>query len=83
MSARASSSKRSPGRLLVEQEAVSQFMMFSKKAHLILEVMEDGNVIRFTDQSGKSFLSYEGPWAGGTHGRRHHHHVRALRAPRI
>ena len=58
-------------RLLVEQEAVSQFMMFSKRVHLLLEVIEDGNAIRFVDQSGKSFNSYEGSWVaeprdGGT-----------------
>ena len=54
--------ERGPKRLLVEQEAVSQFMMFSKKVHLLLEVLEDGNAIRFTDKSGKSFESYKGSW---------------------
>ena len=54
--------ERGPKRLLVEQEAVSQFMMFSKKVHLVLEVFEDGNAIRFTDKSRKSFQSYEGSW---------------------
>ena len=63
--------ERGPKRLLVEQEAVSQFMMFSKKVHLLLEVIEEGNSIRFTDTSGKSFQSYEGSWVaeartGGT-----------------
>ena len=54
--------ERGPKRLLVEQEAVSQFMMFSKRVHLLLEVVEDGNAIRFSDQSGKSFSSYHGSW---------------------
>src|SRR5688572_13708070 len=54
--------ERGPKRLLVEQEAVSQFMMFSKTVHLVLEVFEDGNSIRFTDKSGKSFQTYEGSW---------------------
>ena len=45
--------------------------MFSKRVHLLLEVIEDGNAIRFVDQSGKSFNSYEGSWVaeprdGGT-----------------
>lgn len=54
--------ERSPGRLLVEQEAISQFMMFSKKVHLILEVTEEINALRFVDRSGRSFTSYEGAW---------------------
>lgn len=63
--------ERGPKRLLVEQEAVSEFMMFSKKVHLVLEVTEEDNVIRFTDKSGKSFSSYKGSWTteakdGGT-----------------
>jgi ribosome-associated toxin RatA of RatAB toxin-antitoxin module len=64
-------SERTPGRLLVEQEAVSQFMMFSKTVHLRLEVTEDAETIRFVDRCGKSFVRYEGLWrltpvAGGT-----------------
>ena len=63
--------ERGANRLLVEQEAVSQFMLFSKRIHLLLEVVEDGNAIRFTDQSRRSFDSYEGSWSaeprnGGT-----------------
>jgi ribosome-associated toxin RatA of RatAB toxin-antitoxin module len=54
--------ERGPKRLLVEQEAVSQFMMFSKRVHLVLEVVEEGQSIRFADQSGKSFKSYQGSW---------------------
>jgi ribosome-associated toxin RatA of RatAB toxin-antitoxin module len=54
--------ERSPGRLLVEQEAVSEFMMFSKKVHLLLEVTEEGESIRFVDRSGKSFTIYHGAW---------------------
>ncbi len=54
--------ERTPGRLLVEQEAVSQFMMFSKKVHLLLEVTETADALRFVDRSGKSFSSYEGSW---------------------
>ena len=54
--------ERTPGRILVEQEAVSQFMMFSKKVHLILEVTETGNSIHFVDRCGTSFTRYEGTW---------------------
>ena len=61
--------ERTASRLLVEQEAVSKFGLFSKTAHLLLEVTEDGNTIRFIDRCGKSFKHYEGSWtlleAGG------------------
>jgi len=54
--------ERTPGRLLVEQEAVSQFMMFSKTVRLVLEVTEDGDTIHFVDRSNDSFTHYEGAW---------------------
>jgi ribosome-associated toxin RatA of RatAB toxin-antitoxin module len=54
--------ERTPERVMVEQEAVSQFMMFSKTVHLLLDVTEDRDTIRFVDRSGKSFSSYEGSW---------------------
>ena len=54
--------ERTASRLLVEQEAVSKFGLFSKTVHLRLEVIEDGNTIRFSDQCGKSFKHYEGSW---------------------
>jgi ribosome-associated toxin RatA of RatAB toxin-antitoxin module len=53
---------RTPDGLLVEQEAVSQLMMFSKKVHLVLEVTEDAGGIQFVDRCGKSFSRYEGAW---------------------
>lgn len=56
--------ERGPGWLLVEQEAMSQFMMFSKKIHLLLEVTEEGHSIRFKDRSGTSFETYVGSWEG-------------------
>jgi hypothetical protein len=37
-------------------------MMFSKRVHLVLEVSEDGNTIRFRDRCGRSFKTYEGAW---------------------
>jgi ribosome-associated toxin RatA of RatAB toxin-antitoxin module len=54
--------ERAPGRLVVEQEAVSQFMMFSKNVHLVLEVIESSDSIRFVDRCGRSFTRYEGAW---------------------
>ena len=54
--------KRTPGRLLVEQEAVSRFLLFSKTVHLVLDVTEDGDTIRFVDRCGKSFTRYQGIW---------------------
>lgn len=54
--------ERTEGRALVEQEAVSKFMFFSKRVHLVLDVEEGADVIRFRDQCGKSFALYEGSW---------------------
>jgi len=61
--------ERSDSRAVVEQEAVSRMMMFSKKVHLMLEIVEEGNAIRFRDRCGRSFDQYEGAWrvaASGT-----------------
>ena len=57
---------RSGGRTLVQQEAISRFMMFSKKVHLLLEVTQEPGAIRFVDRCGKSFISYEGAWRAVT-----------------
>ncbi len=54
--------ERTPGRLVVEQEAVSKFMMFSKQVHLVLEVMEGDQSLQFSDRCGTSFKSYKGSW---------------------
>lgn len=54
--------ERSGAGLLVEQEAVARFMMFSKRVHLLLRVIEEAGVIRFRDQCGKSFALYDGSW---------------------
>ena len=54
--------ERTASRLLVEQEAVSKFGLFSRTVHLRLEVTEDGNTIRFIDRCGKSFKHYGGSW---------------------
>jgi ribosome-associated toxin RatA of RatAB toxin-antitoxin module len=54
--------ERSEHRAVVEQEAISRMMMFSKKVHLMLEITEEGSVIRFRDRCGRSFEHYEGAW---------------------
>jgi hypothetical protein len=58
--------ERAGNRILVEQEAVSRFMLFSKKAHLLLEVTQDADTIRFVDRCGKSFTVYQGAWRAAT-----------------
>jgi carbon monoxide dehydrogenase subunit G len=54
--------ERSAGRAVVEQVAVSRMMMFSKKVHLVLEITEAPDAIRFVDRCGRSFEKYEGIW---------------------
>ena len=54
--------ERADNRTVVEQEAVAQFLIFSKRVHLVLDVEDDGATIRFKDQCGKSFEHYEGSW---------------------
>jgi carbon monoxide dehydrogenase subunit G len=47
---------------IVEQEAVSKVMFFSKRVHLLLEVEEAQTTVRFRDTCGRSFSRYEGTW---------------------
>lgn len=54
--------ERAPGYARVEQEAVSRFMMFSRRVHLVLDVEESPGVIRFRDRCKRSFVQYEGAW---------------------
>jgi carbon monoxide dehydrogenase subunit G len=54
--------ERAAGRVIVEQEAVSRMMMFSKRVHLILEITQETGTIRFRDRCGGSFAQYEGTW---------------------
>ena len=54
--------ERAAGQALVEQEAVSHLMLFSKRIYLVLEVTEDADSLRFRDRSGRSFARYEGAW---------------------
>lgn len=57
---------------VIEQEATSRFMWFSKRVHLLLDIVEGVESLRFRDRCGKSFTRYEGRWmvsssAGRTH----------------
>jgi hypothetical protein len=54
--------ERNDSGAVVEQEAVSRFMMFSKRVHLLLDIREQPGALRFRDRCGKSFISYEGEW---------------------
>jgi carbon monoxide dehydrogenase subunit G len=54
--------ERSGGRAIVEQEASSRLLMFSKRVHLVLEASEEPGTIRFRDTCGRSFARYEGAW---------------------
>lgn len=63
--------ERNGDRVVVEQEAIAKFMLFSKRVHLVLDVQEESRTIRFHDRCGKSFERYEGEWTivpqiGGT-----------------
>ncbi len=51
-----------PATTIVEQEAVARVMMFSKRVHLVLEIEEAANTIRFHDRCGQNFQRYEGSW---------------------
>ncbi|MEY4094062.1 MAG: hypothetical protein RLZZ53_1261 [Acidobacteriota bacterium] len=59
--------ERTPTGAVVEQRAVSRFMMFSRAVHLVLDVQENGSAIRFRDRSGTSFSSYQGGWTISHH----------------
>jgi ribosome-associated toxin RatA of RatAB toxin-antitoxin module len=54
--------ERGDGRARLEQEAVPRFMMFSKRVHLVLDVAEETDALRFRDVCGRSFQKYEGAW---------------------
>lgn len=54
--------EREDGYARVEQEAISRFMLFSKRVHFVLDVDEGADVIRFRDRCKRSFVKYEGAW---------------------
>lgn len=53
--------------MVVEQQAVSKFMMFATRVHLLLEVREGHGSIHFNDRCGKSFSTYAGSWLVSQH----------------
>ena len=53
---------RGDGQIRVEQEAVSKYLMFSKRVHLLLAIEEGSDRITFRDECGRSFTRYEGVW---------------------
>ena len=54
--------ERGAGGAVVDQEALSHLMMFSKRVYLVLEITEGPDTLRFRDRSGRSFARYEGLW---------------------
>jgi ribosome-associated toxin RatA of RatAB toxin-antitoxin module len=62
--------ERSDGRTLVEQEAVSRVLLFSKRVYLMLEVERTSDAMRFRDTSGRSFRRYDGSWQVSRQGAR-------------
>lgn len=54
--------EREGNRAVIEQEAVSKLMMFSKRVYLLLEISEEDGSLRFRDRGGRSFVRYEGAW---------------------
>jgi hypothetical protein len=55
--------ERDGDHVVVEQEAVSRLMAFSKRVHLILDIPEARDALRFRDRCGRRFLRYEGLWS--------------------
>ena len=59
---------RTQDRAIVEQEAVSRVLFFSKTVHLRLDIQEGADAIAFRDVCGRSFVVYEGGWHLSRHG---------------
>jgi hypothetical protein len=54
--------ERTADRAIVEQEAVSRLLLFSKRIHLLLEIVEETDTLHFRDRCGTSFSKYQGSW---------------------
>jgi ribosome-associated toxin RatA of RatAB toxin-antitoxin module len=54
--------ERGADAVLVSQDAVAKFLMFSRRIHLELQVKDAIDTISFQDRSGESFERYEGEW---------------------
>jgi hypothetical protein len=53
---------RGTGWAVVEQEAESRLMLFSKRIHLVLLIEEQPDALIFRDRCGQTFARYEGAW---------------------
>lgn len=54
---------RDGGKVMVEQEAVAAFLFFSKRIHLLLEIVESPpGEVKFRDTARREFTHYEGFW---------------------
>lgn len=53
---------RSAGHAVVEQDATSHFVWFSKRIHIVLDVDETSTRLSFRDRCGDSFTRYVGSW---------------------
>jgi uncharacterized membrane protein len=55
--------EREANRVVVEQEGVGRVLLFSKRVHVVLEILEDpGRSLTFRDLCGRDFRSYAGSW---------------------
>ena len=54
--------ERGEGWAVVEQEAESRLMLFSKRVHLVLQIEEQPDALIFRDRCGQTFTRYEGAW---------------------
>lgn len=59
--------ERNAAGVVVEQQATSRFMLFSKRVHLVLDVRQDDYSLRFRDREGTSFVLYDGAWTLSQH----------------
>ena len=61
--------ERGTGWAVVEQEAESHLLMFSKRIHLVLLIEEQPDALIFRDRCGQTFARYEGAWRLSSEGR--------------
>ena len=54
--------ERRDNRVVVEQEAVAKFLLFSKQVHLVLDIAEKPASLQFQDRCKQAFSSYSGSW---------------------
>ena len=54
--------ERGAGWAVVEQEAESRLLMFSKRIHLVLQIEEQSNALIFRDRCRVTFARYDGAW---------------------